>query len=129
MDETKVQKVTQIVSAKPLNGRSLRIDFDDGELRLFDGYRLRGPKFIPLTDPEAFIRASVKDGKLVWEELNIEISPTYVRRFSVPYDPDYNPADYVPTKKERIGAKVATFLFPIMAIAGIIGTVFWWINN
>lgn len=124
-----MDEAPRIQSIEPLNGRSLRVDFDNGDIRLFDGYRLRGPKYIPLTDPEVFVTATVEEGKLVWEQLNITISPSYVRRFSVPYDPDYKPEDHVPTKKEIIGERIAMIVFPIMAIAGIVGTVIWYINN
>lgn len=131
MEQTSVQKndAPKITAVSALNGRSLRVDYEDGTIRLFDGFRLRGPKYIPLVDPNVFITARMDDGDLYWEDLDIRISASYVRKFSVPYDPDYKPENYVPTKKEIIGAKLAVIIFPIMAIAGLIGTVWWWINN
>lgn len=119
----------KIVAVEPLNGRSLRVDFEDGSIRLFDGYRLRGPQFIPMLDPEVFVTAHVRDGRLAWENKSVTVSPEYVRKFSVPYDPNYDPGEYVPKKRDIIGEKIAIVLFPIMAIAGVIGTVWWYINN
>ena len=119
----------KIVSVHSLTGRSLRVDYDDGAVRLFDGFRLRGPQFIPLVHPENFVKAVVKDGNLYWEESDITIEADYVRKFSVPYDPDYKPEEYVRTKRDIIGEKIAVVLFPAMAIAGLVGTVWWYINN
>ena len=126
MSETNSPK---IVSVSILTGRSLRVDYEDGAIRLFDGYRLRGPKFIPLVHPETFVKAVVKDGNLYWEESDTTIEADFVRSHSVPYDPDFKPEEYVKTKRDIMGERIATVLFPAMAIAGIIGTVVWYINN
>jgi len=119
----------RIISVEPLNGRSLRVDFEDGRIRLFDGYRLRGSKNIPLIDPEIFSAVEVREGDLYWERLNMDVKASYVSRFSVPFDPDYKPEEHIPTRKAVIGERIATVLFPIMAIAGIVGIVMWYIGQ
>ena len=70
MGETK--KTLRITSARALNPRSLRLEFSNGDVRLFDSHRLRGPAFIPLMNEEIFSKPLVtEDGKLGWEDLDI----------------------------------------------------------
>ena len=132
MGETIQKKQSQelrITAARALNPRSLRLEFNNGAVRLFDSHRLRGPMYIPLMNEEIFTRPVIKDGDLGWEDLEITCSAKYIFDRSVPYDDNAKPVPYVPTKRDIIGERVATILFPIMAIAGIIGTVVWYINN
>ena len=61
----------EITAARALNPRSLRLEFSNGDVRLFDSHRLRGPQFIPLMDEKYFTKPVVKDGNLGWEVLDI----------------------------------------------------------
>lgn len=119
----------RIVDVSPLNGRSVRLEFNNGAIRLFDSHRLRGPIYIPLTHPETWVKAGVRDGNLYWEELDLTVGADFVYSHSFPYDDNASQIEYVPTKRDKLGERVATILFPLMAIAGIIGTVYWYINN
>ena len=127
MSETN-QKL-QITDVRPLNSRSLRLEFNNGAIRLFDSHRLRGPAFIPLMNEEIFTKPVVREGKLGWKDLDITCGAKYIYDRSVPYDDDAQPKEYVRTKRDIIGEKIAIVLFPCMAIAGIIGTIVWYINN
>ena len=71
----------------------------------------------------------IMDKKIYWERLNMDVKASYVSRFSVPFDPDYKPEEHIPTRKAVIGERIATVLFPIMAIAGIVGIVMWYIGQ
>ena len=128
MSETR--KALRITSARALNPRSLRLEFSNGDVRLFDSHRLRGPAFIPLMNEEIFTKPIVtEDGKLGWEALDITCGATYIYDRSVHYDDNATAKEYVKTKREIIGERIAVILFPAMALAGIIGIVWWWINN
>lgn len=119
----------RITDVRVLNPRSLRLEFNNGAVRLFDRYRLRGPMYIPLMEEENFLSVSVKDGNLYWAALDLTCPAKYVYPRSVPYDDNATAREYVPTRKDIIQERIATVLFPAMAIAGIIGTVWWYINN
>ena len=55
----------EITAVRALNPRSLRLEFNNGDVRLFDSHRLRGPAFIPLMNEEIFTKPIVtEDGKL-----------------------------------------------------------------
>ena len=128
MSETR--KTLRITSARALNPRSLRLEFSNGDVRLFDSHRLRGPAFIPLMNEEIFTKPIVtEDGKLGWEALDITCGATYIYDRSVHYDDNATAKEYVKTKREIIGERIAVILFPAMALAGIIGIVWWSINN
>lgn len=126
---SEAKKTLAITAARPLNPRSLRLEFNNGSVRLFDSHRLRGPAFIPLMNEDIFTKPVIKDGDLGWEDLDITCSAKYIYERSVPYDDNAVAVEYVKTKKDIIGERVAIVLFPIMAIAGIIGTFWWYINN
>ena len=119
----------RITSVWILNPRSLRLEFSNGAIRLFDRYRLRGPKYIPLMEEEHFLTVTTLDGDLHWESLNITCPASYVYDRSVPYDDNATAKEYVRTRRDIIQERIAVVLFPAMAIAGILGTVWWWINN
>lgn len=124
-----VEQKPKIISARPLNARSLRLEFSDGSIRLFDSHRLRGPQFIPLMNEAYFTRPVVRDGDLGWEGLDIVASARYVYDHSVVYDDSAIPEEYVPTKKDILHERLATVLFPLMAAAGIFGLVWWYIHQ
>ena len=124
------QKKLEITSVRALNPRSLRLEFSNGDVRLFDSHRLRGPAFIPLMNEDIFTKPIVtEDGKLGWENLDITCSAKYIYDRSVHYDDNAVAREYVKTKKDIIQERIAIVLFPIMAIAGLFGTLWWWINN
>ena len=126
MDE-KTQTL-KIVAASPLNARSLRLEFNNGEVRLFDSHRLRGGIYIPLMNEKYFTRPIVKDGDLGWEGLDITCRAQYIYERSVPYDGEDHVAEYVPTKKDILHERIAMVVFPLMALAGIIGIVAWYMS-
>lgn len=119
----------RITAASPLNARSLRLEFSDGTVRLFDSHRLRGPQFIPLMNEQIFIRPVVKDGDLGWEGLDVTANAKYVYDRSVPYDDNAAPAYREPTRQEVRQERFAAILFPLMAAAGIIGIIWWYIHQ
>lgn len=119
----------EITAVRALNPRSLRLEFSNGDVRLFDSHRLRGPAYIPLMNEEIFTKPVVKEGKLGWEDLDITCEAKYIYDRSVHYDDNAVAKEYVKTKRDIIQERIAIVLFPIMAIAGIFGTVWWWINN
>ena len=128
MGETK--QTLEITAASALNPRSLRLEFNNGSVRLFDSHRLRGPAFIPLMNEEIFTKPIVtEEGKLGWENLDITCGAKYVYDRSVPYDDNAVAREYVKTKRDIIGERIAVIIFPIMALVGLLGTVWWWINN
>ena len=127
MSETN-QKL-EITNVRALNPRSLRLEFNNGAVRLFDSHRLRGPAFIPLMNEEIFTKPVVREGKLGWEDLDITCGAKYIYDRSVPYDDNAQPREDVRTKRDIIGERIAIVLFPCMAIAGLIGTIVWYINN
>ena len=120
----------EITAVRALNPRSLRLEFNNGDVRLFDSHRLRGPAFIPLMNEEIFTKPIVtEDGKLGWEDLDITCSAKFIYDRSVHYDDNAVAREYVRTKKDIWGERIAIVLFPLMAICGLIGTVWWYINN
>ena len=119
----------RITDVRPLNPRSLRLEFSNGAIRLFDSHRLRGPQYIALMNEEFFTKPVIQDGDLSWEGLDIVCRAKYIFDHSVPYDDNAKPHEYVRTRRDIIGERVAMVLFPIMAISGIIGVVWWYINN
>ena len=116
----------KIISVRPLNGRALRVEFNNGVVRLFDSHRLRGPKYIPLTDPNVYCTAELRDGGLYWEKIDSVVSGSFIYTHSVPYDDNAAAVKYEPTKRDILGERVALILFPLMAIAGLIGVIHWW---
>ena len=121
--------VPEIISVSALNGRSLCVGFSNGAMMLFDKHRLRGPGYIPLWDDKIFVKPVIKDGDLGWENLDLTIDAGFVYTHSVPYDGENHRKEYKPTKRDIIGERIATVLFPVMAIAGIIGILWWWFNQ
>ena len=119
----------KIVSARPLNPRSLRLEFSNGAIRLFDSHRLRGPRYIPLMEEKYFTAPVIKDGDLGWEGLEITCDAEYIYARSIHYDENASPAEYKPTKRDILGERIAMVVFPVMAVAGIIGIIWWYINN
>ena len=129
MSETGTEKTIRITDARALNGRSLRLEFSDGSVRLFDSHRLRGPQFIPLMNEKYFTAPLVRDGDLGWEGLDIIAKAKYVYDRSVPYNENARPVEYVPTKKDIRQERLAVVLFPLMAAAAIFGLVWWWFHQ
>lgn len=119
----------EITSARALNPRSLRLEFSNGEIRLFDSHRLRGPQFIPLMNETYFTRPRIREGNLGWEGLEITASAQYVYNHSVPYDENAAPKERVITRRDILEERISTVLFPLMAIAGICGILWWYFNQ
>jgi hypothetical protein len=118
----------EITAARALNPRALRLEFSNGEVRLFDSHRLRGPQFIPLMNEAYFTRPVIRNGNLGWEDLDVIADAQYVYNRSVLYDDNAKPVEYVPTKKDIRQERIAAVLFPAMALAGIIGIVAWYMS-
>lgn len=119
----------KITDVRILNPRSLRLEFNNGAIRLFDRFRLRGPRYIPLMDEEHFCSVTIKDGDLYWESLDLDCPAAYIYPRSVPYDDNASAKEYVRTRRDIIQERIAIVLFPLIAIAGIIGTVWWWVHT
>ncbi|MDO4868877.1 MAG: DUF2442 domain-containing protein [Bacillota bacterium] len=121
------EKIT-IIDVKPLNGRSLQLQFSNGQTRLFDVRRLRGPQYIPLADYDKFVDVCVRDGDLYWPQTDLSAAADLIYNKSVDYDPNYKPIEYVPTKRDILGERIAMIVFPLMVIAAVIGLVHWYMN-
>ncbi|MBI4083510.1 MAG: DUF2442 domain-containing protein [Candidatus Lambdaproteobacteria bacterium] len=71
----------KIIAATPLEGYTLRIEFDDGltgEVCLAD--RLFGPMFAPLKDPTFFARVAVDEyGAVCWPN-GADLAPDALHR-------------------------------------------------
>lgn len=117
-----------ITSVRALNPRALRLEFNNGEVRLFDRHRLRGGKYIPLMNEEYFTKPAIKEGNLGWEDLDVTCNAQYVYDRSVPYDESAKAKEYIPTKKDIREERVAMVLFPAMAVAGIVGIIVWYMS-
>ena len=74
----------KIVGAENVGEHLLRVRFDDGEMRLFDGHTLVGDVFEPLTSPTAFADWKLDYETLTWNDGDIDISADYVLNHSVP---------------------------------------------
>ena len=121
------KKALRITDARTLNPRSLRLEFNNGAVRLFDSHRLRGPRYIPLMNEEYFTHPVIKEGDLGWEGLEITCDAEYIYNRSVPYDDNAEAMEYAPTRRDIIGERIAMILFPAMALAGIIGLIWWYL--
>lgn len=74
----------KIVSAENAGDWLVRVCFDDGALRLFDGRALVGDVFEPLQDPAVFANWKLDYETLTWNDGDIDIAPEYVLNHSVP---------------------------------------------
>ena len=77
----------KIVGAENVGDRLLRVRFDDGDIRLFDGHALVGEVFAPLASAEAFANWKLDYETLTWNEGDIDISADYVLNHSKPMMP------------------------------------------
>ena len=72
----------KIVGAENVGEHLLRVRFDDGEVRLFDGHSLVGEVFAPLESPDTFADWKLDYETLTWN--NGDISADYVLNHSAP---------------------------------------------
>ena len=74
----------KIVGAENVGDHLLRVRFDDGEKRLFDGHSLVGEVFAPLKSSNAFANWKLDYETLTWNDGDIDISADFVLNHSVP---------------------------------------------
>ena len=74
----------KIVSAENAGDYLVRVCFDDGMVRLFDGRSLVGDVFAPIADPKAFADWKLDYETLTWNDGDIDIAPEYVLDHSIP---------------------------------------------
>ena len=74
----------KIVGAENVGEHLLRVRFDEGEMRRFDGHTLVGDVFEPLASPIAFADWKLDYETLTWNDGDIDISADYVLNHSVP---------------------------------------------
>ena len=72
----------KIVSAENAGDYLVRVCFDDGETRLFDGRVLDGEVFKPIMDAKTFAGWKLDYETLIWNDGDIDISPEYVLNHS-----------------------------------------------
>ena len=72
----------KIVGAENVGDHLLRVTFDNGELRLFDGRILQGGVFAPLASASAFADWKLDYETLTWNDGDIDISADYVLNHS-----------------------------------------------
>ena len=75
-------KVEQV---KILPDMMLLIQFNNGELRLFDATVLAGPVFEPLHDEQVFSAAVIDHGVITWKDGEIDCAPEYMYKHSYEY--------------------------------------------
>ncbi len=75
----------KISGVRPRNGLMLWVRFNTGETRLLDCSPLvDSAAFAPLRDPQIFRDVYIDHGIPVWDEGNIDLSPEYIYKNSVP---------------------------------------------
>ena len=70
---------------KVLPDRMLLIQFNNGEIRLFDATVLEGPAFEPLRDEQVFSNPVIDHGVVTWKDGEIDCSPEYMYEHSYEY--------------------------------------------
>ena len=75
-------KVEQV---KVLPDMMLLIQFNNGELRLFDATVLDGPVFEPLRDIQVFSSPVIDHGVITWKDGEIDCAPEYMYSHSYEY--------------------------------------------
>lgn len=75
-------KVEQV---KALPDRMLLIQFNNGELRLFDATILEGPAYEPLHDEQVFSSPVIDHGVITWKNGEIDCAPEYMYHHSYEY--------------------------------------------
>ena len=73
----------KIVAAENVGERLVKVCFNDGETKIFDGGALVGEVFAPLADPKAFAAWKLDYETLTWNDGDIDIAPEYVFAHSV----------------------------------------------
>ena len=75
----------KISGVRPKDGLMLWVRFNTGEARLLDCSPLvDSAAFAPLRDPQIFRDVYIDYGIPVWDEGNIDLSPEYIYKNSVP---------------------------------------------
>ena len=78
------ERFVKIVGAENVGDHLLRVKFDDGETRLFDGHDLDGEVFAPLESADTFADWKLDYETLTWNGGDIDISADYVLNHSKP---------------------------------------------
>lgn len=84
------QPVLRISGVCPLPDFHLWVRFTTGETRLLDCKPVLRelPAFAPLADPAAFRQVYLDIGTVVWNDGQLDLSPEYIYRHSVPAPED-----------------------------------------
>ena len=76
--------VLKIVSFKACGPHQMRVVFNDGETRLFDGRSLlKGEAFAPLADEKTFADCTLDYETLTWLGGELDVAPEFVYENSV----------------------------------------------
>ena len=78
------ERHVKIVAAENVGDHLLRVRFDDGDVRIFDGRVLSGEVFEPLRSPAAFAAWKLDYETLTWNDDDIDISADFVLNHSRP---------------------------------------------
>lgn len=73
------EPVLKIIGFETLAPHRMKVMFNDGETRLFDGHvLLHGEAFAPLADAEAFSRCKLDYETLTWLDGELDVAPEFV---------------------------------------------------
>ena len=70
---------------KVLPDMMMLIQFNNGELRLFDATLLEGPVFEPLHDEQVFSNPKIDHGVVTWLDGDIDCAPEFMYKHSYEY--------------------------------------------
>ena len=79
------EKPMKIERVKVLPDMMLLIQFNNGELRLFDATSLEGPAFEALRDEQVFSSPVIDHGVITWKDGEIDCAPEYMYNHSYKY--------------------------------------------
>ena len=79
------EKPIKVEHVKVLPDMMLLIQFNNGELRLFDATVLAGPVFEPLRNKQVFSSPEVDHGVITWQNGEIDCAPEYMYSHSYEY--------------------------------------------
>ena len=77
------ERHVKIVAAENVGDHLLRVRFDDGDVRIFDGRVLSGEVFEPLRSPAAFAAWKLDYETLTWLDGKLDVAPEFVYENSV----------------------------------------------
>ncbi len=81
------ESILEVLEIQLLSGRTMRLTFSNGDVRLFDASILTGEVFEPLKEDRIFSGAVVDRGVVTWADGTIDCAPEFMYCHSVHYKP------------------------------------------